>query len=268
MRIAALAFLLLATTPAFAGATPWQDVAPGARLRLISSDVRGPDGKTLVGLELDMPDSYKTYWRLPGETGIPTELDTAGSEGIGAATLEWPYPQPEVTQGFLDYVYHGPIVLPVMLATAGAAPLLKAAVTMGVCSEVCVPVRASFTLPLSFSRPDAGQSIRLAQAAALAPIPWNRDTPPFSSAAYDAANHALRLAGTDPAVDAASIIASTDDPTVLFDAPQKSPDGRSLLLPLRGQDRGTAWAAKPIELTFMTAAGSFAIDERVTAPAP
>ena len=263
-----LLLLALPTTPAWAAATPWQDVAPGARLRLISSDVRDADGTTLIGLELAMPDSFKTYWRLPGESGIPTTFDTAGSEGIASARIDWPYPTPEVTQGYLDYVYHGETVLPVRLRLAGPASTLKAAVTMGVCSDVCVPVRASFALPLSFAAADMAENIRLRQAEALAPIAWDGAAPPIASAAYDPAIHALRLAAVDPAIDPASIIASTADPTVIFDTPQKSPDGRTMVLPLRDKTVGAGWTRSPIQLTFMTARGSFETAEQVTAFRP
>jgi DsbC/DsbD-like thiol-disulfide interchange protein len=262
-----LGLWLAAASPVLAGATPWHDVAPGARLRLISSDVRNPDGTTLVGLELDMPDSFKTYWRVPGESGIPTRFDTTGSRGVGLATIAWPYPTPELTQNLLDYVYHGLTVLPVTIVADGPAPLLKAAVVMGVCSEVCVPVRAKFELPLSFAVADDAQSIRLREAAALAPIGWTGATPPFSGVAYDAAAQALELAITDPAVEPASIIASTADPAVIFGAPQKSRDGQAILLPLRGKDVGTGWTAQPVDLTFMTSMGAFVVSERI-APAP
>jgi DsbC/DsbD-like thiol-disulfide interchange protein len=264
MRSFLAAGLLLASVgSAIAGATPWQDVAPGARLRLISSDVRDADGTTLVGLELDMPQSFRTYWRLPGETGIPTQFDLAGSVGVDGAIIQWPYPTPEVTQGLLDYVYHGETVLPIELKTTAGAPLLEVAVVMGVCSEVCVPVEARFALPLSFAHADAGQSIRLRQAEALAPIPWNLAGSPFGGVSYDAAHHALELAATNPAIDPASIIASTGDPAVIFDAPQKSPDGRSLLLPLRGQDSPSDWVGNPVDFTFMTSMGAFTVSERV-----
>jgi DsbC/DsbD-like thiol-disulfide interchange protein len=268
MRSLMILALLLTSTPVLAGATPWQDVAPGAKLRLVSSDVRQPDGTTLVGIELDMPDSYKTYWRLPGETGIPTELDISGSAGVADPAIEWPYPTPETSNGFLDYVYHGAIVLPVTVRTTGDAPLLEASVTMGVCSEVCVPVRASFSLPLDFRSADPAQSIRLKQAEALAPIAWNGATAPFSGIAYDSAAKALRLAGADAAIDPASILVSTADPALIFDAPQKSPDGRSILLPLRGGASGLDWMAKPVRLTFMTREGSFEASGQVTAFRP
>jgi DsbC/DsbD-like thiol-disulfide interchange protein len=264
----ALLLLLLAAAPAAAASTPWQQVAQGVRLRLISSDSRTADGKTLVGLELDMPQSFKTYWRLPGETGIPTELDIAGSTGVSSLAIKWPFPAPELTSGFLDYVYHGPTVLPVELTATGDAPLLVAAVTMGVCSEVCVPVRARFSLPLSFAVADAGQTIRLRQAEALVPIAWDRPAPPFGAVAYDRASRSLRLVIADPAIDSGSLIASTSDPMVVFDTPQKSPDGQAVLLKLRGADGGLDWAKSPIQFTFMTAMGSYEVDVQVTATSP
>lgn len=261
-----LGLVLASINPVFAGATPWQDVAPDTRLRLITSDVRSADGVTLIGLELDMPASFKTYWQLPGETGLLTDFDTAGSRGVGKTTIEWPYPTPEVTQGLLDYVYHGPTVLPIKVQTIGNSPVLNAKVTMGVCSEVCVPVRAEFSLPLSFETRDAGQFIRLRQAEALVPQPWSGGAPPFVGVTYDAAARGLRLSGMAAGIDPASIIVSTTDPTVVFDAPQKSPDGRALLLPLRGQQAGTGWAARSIDLTFMTADGAFVFASRVIRP--
>jgi DsbC/DsbD-like thiol-disulfide interchange protein len=264
--IGALPLVLLAT-PALAGATPWQDVVPSVRLRLIANDIRASDGSVLAGLELDMPQNFTTYWRLPGESGIPTEFDIAGSSGVATPSIQWPYPTPEVTNGFLDYVYHGATVLPVLLRLNGEAPSLKVAVTMGVCSNICVPVRASFSLPLSLQTPDVAEDIRLKQALALAPVAWQGASAPFASAGIDAKSGALTLTGLDPAIDPASVIASTADPTVIFDAPQKSPDNRSILLPLRGASVTTGWAATPIQLTFMTAMGSFEVSERVTASA-
>jgi DsbC/DsbD-like thiol-disulfide interchange protein len=267
-KIIALLPLLLLPTPVIASATPWQDVAPGVRLRMISNDVKAADGATLVGLELDMTQAFKTYWRLPGESGIATELDIAGSSGLSGATIQWPFPTPETSNGFLDYVYRGPTVLPVSLKVTGTSPQLQAAVTMGVCSDICVPVRASFALPLPLGTPDVAEDIRLRQALALSPISWTRDAAPFEGVTYDAKARALRVAAIDASIDPGSVIATTSDPTIVFDTPQKSPDGRSILLPLRGANVTTGWAARPIQLTFMTAMGSFEVSERVTVDAP
>jgi DsbC/DsbD-like thiol-disulfide interchange protein len=254
-----LNLLLLTSVPAFAGATPWQEVTPGVELRLISSDVKAADGTTLIGLELDMPTGYRTYWREPGESGIPTQLDIAGSTGVSDPQFEWPFPETEVTGGLLDYVYRGPTVLPVRLKASGAAAMLEGAVVMGVCSDVCVPVQAKFSLPIQFGKADPAELIRLKEAEALVPIEWSDAQPAFGAVFFDPTAPGLRLTLASGKVDTASVLALTSDPTVIFGAPQKSPDGRSLLLPLRGQPRGTEWTRDPVDLTFMTQDGPYQV---------
>jgi DsbC/DsbD-like thiol-disulfide interchange protein len=105
-------FALLAATPAVAGATAWQELGLDARVRLITSDKLNPDGTTLGAIELDMPQGMKTYWRVPGETGIATELDLTGSAGIVGHRFFWPYPQVEQKGVYTDFVYYGPLVIP------------------------------------------------------------------------------------------------------------------------------------------------------------
>jgi len=261
-----LGLLLLTSAPAFASATPWQEVTPNVKLRLISSDTRAADGTTLVGVEVDMPAGYRTYWHDPGESGIPMQLDIAGSTGVSDPQIEWPFPETEMNAGLLDYVYRGPTVLPVRLKASGGAAKLDAAVVMGVCSDVCVPVQAKFSLPLSFGAADPVQSLRLQQAQAAAPIDWKDGAAPFGPVSYDPKAKGLRVTLGSDKVDPTSVIALTSDPTVIFDAPQKSPDGRSLLLPLRGQARGTEWTRNPVELTFMTPDGAYQVSERVAQP--
>lgn len=251
-----LALCLLAAPPALAAATPWQEVAPGARLRLISSDEKAADGTTTVGLELDMPDNDTTYWRHPGESGIPTALDIAGSADVGGARIDWPYPTVEKVSDVLDYVYRGPTVLPVTLTLSGEAPKLSLAVTMGVCSEVCVPVRAHFELSLAFAAADPANAIRLRQAESQVPIAWDGAAPAFTALSYLPADATLRIDGLDPAIDPESIIAAAADPGIVFDTPKKGPDGHAVLLKLRGQG-GTAWASAPVDLTFLTRRGAY-----------
>ena len=255
----AIALALLAAAPAAASQTEWQEVAPGVRLRLIADDVRRPDGTTMVGLEIDMPENTKTYWRVPGETGIATELDIAGSTGIAGFTMLWPYPLVDQSAGYLDYVYYGPTVLPIALDLTGESAVLQASVTLGVCSDVCVPAMAEFSLPLSFGTPDAGQQIRLSQAVALTPLPWTGSSPPVGAVSLDAAADALAVVLADPEVDPHSLIADMGPGGTLFGAPQKSPDGKVVFLPLLGGSDPEGLMGQPVQFTFMTPMGAFEI---------
>jgi DsbC/DsbD-like thiol-disulfide interchange protein len=260
-----LSLVGLAVLPAYAAETPWQEVTPGVKLRLISADVLKPDGTTQVGLELDMPTSFKTYWRVPGESGIPTSIDWSGSTGVAGADAIWPYPTIDTSAGLVDFVYRGSTVLPITLHLGGKEAALNATVTMGICSDICVPAQAVFTLPLDFVRPDRGQGLRLAQAAALAPIAWPGPAEPFGPVTYDAASQSIAVEVLDPAVDPASIIADAGTGGPLFGAPQKSPETNLVLLPLLGPSGGTDPQGATIELTFTTAEGPFSVAKRVVA---
>lgn len=256
--------LTLLAAPASAAETAWQEVAPDTRVRLVSSDVLGADDTTFVGLEIDMPAGTNTYWRIPGETGIPTEIDAAGSTGVAGHRIHWPYPRVEVASGFLDFVYRGPTLLPVELTVTGSGARLEAAILMGVCSDICVPVQAEFTLPLGFDRPDTANVIRLEQALALVPLPWDGPVEAIAGVWLEPAGTAIGVRVKEGAIDPASVIADMGPGRVLFGAPQKSPEAGVVHLPLLGGEDPARLAGQPVTLTFMTPMGAYETTRRIS----
>jgi len=257
-----------AVAPALAAATDWQELAPGVRARLIASD-RLDDGLTLAGLELEMPAGTKTYWRVPGETGIPAQFDFSASVGTGDAVVHWPYPQIDRSQGYLDYVYYGTLVVPieVEIAAGAAGATLALNATLGICSDICVPAAASFALPLAFGAPDPAQSIRLDQAMATVPVLWDQPRQPFATveAGLDGSLH---LANPDPTIDPQSVIADLDDPSILFETPQKSPDGALWTLKPLGGAGVKGLEGRSVQLTFLTPLGPYAVTRTVAPSQP
>lgn len=261
--LSALALLVATITPVLAGETPWQEVAPGVKLRLISSGLIKPDGTTLLGLEIAMPQTTKTYWRVPGETGLPTVLDFTGSTGVMGGQIVWPYPSREEKDGYLDYIYYGPLVLPIAMTTEGEAPMAEIFATMGVCSEICIPAQARFSLPLSDPEPDAPNGLRIRQALALAPVPWDGASPPFGAVDYYVAERVLAVELADPTLDPASLIAATPSGEPLFGAPQKSPEPHLVLIPVLGKGEPIELAGQDVQLTFMTEMGAFEVTRTI-----
>ena len=257
--------LLFTPLPAFAGETPWQEIAPGVTARMISSDARSADGTTLVGLEINLPPGVKTYWRVPGETGIPTEFDFSASTGIGATAVIWPYPVIDRQNGYTDFVYHGPTVLPISLATEGESPVVSATVLMGVCSDICVPVTASFQLTLDFTKRDPGNGLRLSQAMALAPIAWDGLDEPIGDIWIDPASGSLAVAIAEPGIEPQSVIATGGPGAPLFGAPQKSPEPNLVLLPILGKPIDKGLEGQSISITFMTDMGPYSVT-RIVVP--
>jgi len=259
MRItSALIILTLLTSAATAAATDWQEVAPETRMRLVSSD-RLEAGAILVGIEVDMPAGHKTYWRIPGETGVPTSIQDLGSAGFGAPTILWPHPQVHQTEGYLDFVYSGPTVLPMQVEGTGGELALR--VTMGICSDICVPVQASFRLSVDPARPDAGQALRLRQAMANVPV-----TPPDDTmiGSVTLAGEQLLVPLGTPDIDPHTVIAAGAGSDLLFGAPQKSPDNNLVILPLLGGN-GQSLVGQTIQISFMTPAGPFVVERVVSA---
>ena len=263
--VLALTLALLAT-PVHAGETAWQEVAPGVKLRLISSGQIKADGTTLLGLEIDMPETNKTYWRVPGDTGLLTELDFAGSAGILGHQILWPYPVRHQTADYLDYVYFGPTVLPVEVTVEPGSPHVELSAMLGVCSDICVPAQARFSLSLTDARPDRPNSLRIRQALATTPVEWQTDPQPLGNVELWREAGMLAVHIDDPDLDPASLIAATDSGEPLFGTPQKSLEPNLVLIPILGKVDELALENQPVRLTFLTGMGAFEVQRTLTVP--
>jgi DsbC/DsbD-like thiol-disulfide interchange protein len=263
----ALATLALITGSALGGETPWQEIAPNVQMRLISTGKIKPDGTTLIALEINMPENTKTYWRIPGDTGFPAELNFSGSDGVGDNIVHWPFPKRDQTADYLDYVYYGPTVLPVELQLTTDTPELELEAVLGICSDICVPAQASFSMPLQDGKPDSANALRIKQALALAPIEWPSGEPSFGEVTYDAASAQLLIPIVSPAVDLDSLIVTAPDGMPPLGTPQKSPEPNLVVVPvLNGADE-ISMDGKIVQLTFMTSEGSFEITRPIKSAA-
>lgn len=265
MRLA-LAFLLLPTA-VLAGETAWQELAPDTRIRLIASESLSPDGRTHIALELDMPSDTKTYWKVPGETGIPLELDFAGTEGLEGHRVIWPFPKIDIVSGYTDFVHYGHVVIPIEL-DLGAVPgaRLELGTLMGICSDICVPATAAFSLPLDFGKPDAGQQIRIDQAIAEAPIAWAGEDGPIGSAVYDAAAEVLSVEVDSSRADPSSLLADASAAGYVFGAPQKSPEPNLVTFDLLGGADAAKLQGETVSFVFLTEDGPYALDRLIEPP--
>ena len=264
--VLALSLSLLAV-PVQAGETPWQEVAPGVKLRLISNGQIKANDTTLVGIEIDMPETTRTYWRVPGETGFPAELDFAGSTGITAHRILWPYPTRHETEDYLDYAYFGPTLLPVELTVDPRSPRIELSAVLGICSDICVPAQAHFSLPLGDAEPDRPNGLRIRQALAETPMEWEGPAEPLGDVELrqDAGMLAVRLLDSD--LDPASLIAATESGEPLFGTPQKSPEPNLVLIPILGKADEFDLENQAVQLTFLTDMGAFEVRRTIMVPA-
>lgn len=103
---------------------------------------RTAEGTHMAALALTLAPGWKTYWRAPGEAGIPPAFDWAGSGNLGGVRLHWPRPEVIEQGGARSLGYRGRLVLPIEVRPADGAGAveLRARVDLGVCEDVCMPV--------------------------------------------------------------------------------------------------------------------------------
>ncbi|MDA8584961.1 protein-disulfide reductase DsbD family protein [Rhodobacteraceae bacterium] len=148
----AIAALLCLATPALSFEMP-NDLAraefmPGWR-----------DGNTHVaGLTIKMAPGWKTYWRAPGEGGIPPRFNWSGSSNVTNVEVRFPVPKVYNQNGLQSIGYSDQVTFPLVITTRnGSAPVsIEGEINIGVCEEICVPV----TLKLSTTLPAVGSHDR------------------------------------------------------------------------------------------------------------
>lgn len=108
-----------------------------------------PSGTRMVGLKITLAEGWKTYWRAPGDAGIPPQFEWTGSQNVSGASFLWPTPELFETNGAVTIGYHGTVVIPIELTGDGDDMRLSGEVDMGVCNDICVPVSLNFDALLS-----------------------------------------------------------------------------------------------------------------------
>lgn len=255
--------ILALPTASFAGETAWQELAPDVTVRLISTGVVDADGSSQLALEIDMPQTTKTYWRVPGDTGFPLELDAAASRGVRGVTVDWPYPVRHEAGGNLDYAYFGHTVLPLTLAVDDPQGMVDLQATIAICSDICVPAQTRLSLPLSDARPDAANALRIRQALAEVPIAWTGAPDAVGAVRLAPDGTAVTVAVESSQVDPQSLIVAADAGEPLFGTPQKSPQNDLVVLPILGKSDNSALEGMDVELTFMTDTGAYVVNRTI-----
>jgi len=250
-RFPLLLLMLIPAVPVLAAETEWREVAPGAQLRIIGS--LSPTGDAWIALELKMPPALNTYWHVPGESGIPTELSLRGPSGPVAAKIRWPYPSREIKGDVLDHVYRGDVTLPVELPKGWPEGPVSAEVIMGICADICIPVLAEFVLPPGFVAPSRSNALRIRQALADVPQLWEADDGADMTVWFDASAAQLVLENLDPRIDPASILVTMDGTSVLFGAPEATGTAGTLRFPDLSRTEISALPGDRIRVTFLTA---------------
>jgi DsbC/DsbD-like thiol-disulfide interchange protein len=237
-----------------------------SRVRLIAGG--GPPEAPLAGIQIELDAGFKTYWRSPGEAGLPPAFDWSKSVNVGGVEVLWPAPRRFEDPGGIVYGYEGSVLLPVRVRPQDPAKPVSLAVKLdyGVCKDICIPAGAELLLTLPKS---AAPALRSALDGALARVPRPQPL---------GAEGPLSVLSADPkSVDgkprlAVSIRAPAGSSASLFVEP---PENWFLLAPVEPTASATEGGARtflvevlerptdasgPIDLRFTLVAGDKAIE--------
>nr|WP_321458214.1 protein-disulfide reductase DsbD domain-containing protein [uncultured Cohaesibacter sp.] len=147
VALVSLVLVLFSGYSAFAEATPWQETE-GGRMRLVSAGMT--DGRLKAGLEIQLDEGWKTYWKVPGDSGLPPSFDTDASRNAAKIETLWPVPHRIKAGGTEVLGYKDGIIFPFLITPKDAAQsvTLDLAAQVGLCAQLCVPLYAEFSLDI------------------------------------------------------------------------------------------------------------------------
>ncbi len=149
-RLFALLILLLPAGPAIAQSVVKTD---NVRAELIAEVSEVKAGEPFwVALRETIRPHWHTYWKNPGDSGLPTEINWTLPAGVKADPIVWPTPTLIDVSGVINYGFQDDILLLVKITPpadlAGSALTLAASANWLVCDDVCIPEDGKFTLTL------------------------------------------------------------------------------------------------------------------------
>ncbi len=162
--------LLLANSALAADASAWSnDTRSAVRLIAGSNDAATPSLR--AGIEIKLQPGWHTYWRYPGDAGVPPRFDFAGSDNLKSAKVLYPAPRVHSDSGGQSLGYENAVIFPVQVTPkqAGKPVTLKLKIEYAVCEKLCVPAEGKAELTVSQS--PSTQDGALIAAETLVPKP-------------------------------------------------------------------------------------------------
>ncbi|HMQ57085.1 MAG TPA: protein-disulfide reductase DsbD family protein [Rhizobiaceae bacterium] len=129
----------------------------GGAVTLIVAEPQASEITMRGALKVDLKPGWKTYWRDPGDAGVPPQIDISQSENVSGVTLRFP-PPVRLADAYTVFAgYDRSVLLPVEFdrQTPGASTV-RASVFLGICEHICIPVSAMMEVAVT---PATGSSL-------------------------------------------------------------------------------------------------------------
>jgi DsbC/DsbD-like thiol-disulfide interchange protein len=233
-------------------------------VRLLAGSRSG--GTVLGGMAFQLDPGWHTYWRDPGDSGVPPRFDFSGSDNVESVTVLWPAPQQfDDGAGGRSLGYQTQLLLPLrIVAKRPEQPLtLRAAINYAVCEKLCVPVEASAELAFT----SAASSVDGVLKAALATVPRPAkigDDHPLTIRDVRREGKTVLVDVAAPAGDEVSLLVEGPTPEWALPVPKQVSSGpagaRRFAFDLLGLPPGAAAEGAALKLTLVGADQAYEYD--------
>jgi DsbC/DsbD-like thiol-disulfide interchange protein len=131
----------------------------------------GPSPFYRAGIEIELKGDAHTYWRQPGDAGIPPSMTLTGSRNVKTAQLRFPAPERIDESGLQVLGYRGSVLLPLDIEPQDPAAPVRLALTFNyaACAKICIPAEARGEVELAPKALPGPHATRLAEAVAKIP---------------------------------------------------------------------------------------------------
>jgi DsbC/DsbD-like thiol-disulfide interchange protein len=149
--------------------SPWDGDARSAARLIAGARPSGQGAPFRAGIEIRLKPGWHTYWRYPGDAGVPPRFDFAGSQNVKAVEVLWPAPQRLPEAGLATIGYDRDVILPLRVTPQdqGKPVTLQIRLDYAICEKLCVPAQTKAELALAGGQ--SAQDARLATAEARVP---------------------------------------------------------------------------------------------------
>jgi DsbC/DsbD-like thiol-disulfide interchange protein len=176
-----------------------------SKVRIVGGTmVNAGEGKVLAGVQIRLDPGWKTYWRTPGDSGVPPTFDWSGSKNLKEAQVLYPAPRRFADASGTAIGYEDEVVFPIKITPERAnEPVeLKLNVDYGLCKNLCIPNAASLSIELPPQvAAGRGDDLLLQRFVDLVPKPAEADKLPALSgveAKFDSAKPELIIHANFP----------------------------------------------------------------------
>ena len=165
------AALVSVSALASAGDKPAREFSsPYTSLRLMNAGKQS--GVWHSGVYITMQKDWKTYWRVPGDGGVPPSFDWSGSENVETTRVMMPLPHRFTDENGEGIGYKTEVVFPVDVKPKDPSrpARLDLKIFYAVCNDICVPVQAQVQVDIDANTVSASDKFRLRVARAAVPV--------------------------------------------------------------------------------------------------